>query len=138
MQRIGSFWQLKVVPPRDWSFDVFGPKCRLYVYNYTTKIFRKNCRKIHNFWATEKFFIYFWGSTKFPIQWWGFYVSKKGDRGWRPLLPLYPALKLNYFHQNNLSLKASCDCPTYFYKLAMNLIWQIVSLGKINFIFHIF
>ena len=35
-------------------------------------------RKIHNFWATEKFFTYFWGSTKFLIQWWWFHVSKKG------------------------------------------------------------
>ena len=40
--------------------------------------FCKKGRKIHNFWATTKFFIYFWGSTKFLNEWWGCHCSKRG------------------------------------------------------------
>ena len=42
------------------------------------EILEKN-RKIHNFGATVKFFIYFWGSIKFLIKWWGFHGSKGGN-----------------------------------------------------------
>ena len=52
---------------------------------------KKSC-KIHNFWATTKFFTYFWGSTKFLIQWWGCHCSKRGV-WWPPLPPCPPWIR---------------------------------------------
>ena len=66
--------------------------------------FLKKGRKIHNFWATTKFFTYFWGSTKFLIQWWWFHVSKGGGDNC-PISPVPPPQWAKIGYQGTLILK---------------------------------
>ena len=41
-------------------------------------IFFINDRKIYNFCATTRFFVYFWNSTRFLNEYWVFMVQKRG------------------------------------------------------------